>query len=237
MQTIQSCDNTCCAWCSGSVPSWSLNTHHLKHLILTVKRPASTHCTAPTQRLRDSNTVENDSLGCQEPMKLLRRVILCVLHEIIVKKWNHDLHVKMVEPVNHSILFNQTCTQWLIIEITHTIRSLYPEVATQWCETLRNRSWFIRWSHTPSADLKPNSKNTLEISSLDQCRSESFSILLNSVVVSEYFEVETNELFYLFFQSFARYRIIPMPVNSNYFLCIIKNILIEHSRIKVSWNK
>ena len=198
MQTIQSCDNTCCAWCSGSVPSWSLNTHHLKHLILTVKRPASTHCTAPTQRLRDSNTVENNSLGCQEPMKLLRRVILCVLHEINVKKENHDLHVKMVEPVNHSILFHQTCPQWLIIAITYTIRSLESDVATQWSESLRN-IYEIKIEVTSQwIELSAKMTNSADLWSLDQCHSKSTQILLIVVVVEEHFGVETNAHFSMF---------------------------------------
>jgi len=227
----------CCAWCSGSVPSWSLSTHHLKQPIFTSKRPDSTHCTAPTQRPRDINTVANNSLGCQVSAEMLRRVILCVLHEIIVKKGNHDLHVKMVEPVNHSILLNQTSPQWLIIALAHTIHSLYSEVVTQWYETLRNIHETKVEVTSPRIELSAKMTNSADLWSLDHCRPKSVLILLNSIVVSEHFEVETNELFYLFFQSFTRYTTISSPANSIYTLCVIENILIEHSRIKLSWNK
>jgi len=198
MQNFQSCDNTCCGKCLGSVPSWSLSTHHRKQFIFTSKRPDLTHCTAPTQRPRDSNTVANDSLGCQVSMKLLRRVILCVLHEINVKKENHDLHVKMVEPVNHSILFHQTCPQWLIIAITYTIRSLESDVATQWSESLRN-IYEIKIEVTSQwIELSAKMTNSADLWSLDQCHSKSTQILLIVVVVEEHFGVETNGHFSMF---------------------------------------
>ena len=198
MQTIQSCDNTCCAWCSGSVPSWSLSTHHLKQPIFTSKRPDSTHCTAPTQRPRDSDTVENDSLGCQVSTAMLRRAIVYVLHEIIVRKGNHDLHVNMVEPVNHSILLNQTCWQWLIIVLTHTIRSLESDVATQWSESLRN-IYEIKIEVTSQwTELSAKMTNSADLWSLDQCHSKSTQILLIVVVVEEHFGVETNGHFSMF---------------------------------------
>ena len=152
---------------------------------------------------------------------MIRKVILCVLHEIIVRKGNNDLHVKMVEPVNHSILLNQTCPQRLIIILTHTMRSLYSEVATHWYETLRYIYETKVEVTSPRMEFSAKMINSSELWSLGQCHSKSLLILLNSVVVSEHFEVETNELFYLFFRSFARYTTIPMPANSKYTLCVI----------------